>query len=401
MELAYDPSTALLTATRPSIPLSMARVVLLRFCTLAMAALLSPICGAIAHGSDGPPYRSVLSYQTIKVAKGVYAFVTPEERTGLQAGNSVAVVGDSAVLIFDTGAMPSVTRRQIAELRTFTNKPVRYVVNSHWHPDHTLGNHEYRSAYPAARFIGTAATRQGITDRAAGFIDEVQGFRTTDSLMRVRLATGTMRDGSTMSPTTRTMFELTTRDFSEFAPEVARAIPLTSDQLFDDSLTIQLGGRIVHVVTHGRGNTAGDAYVIVPDVSVLLTGDLLTFPCPFPGTAYFIDWVPVLDRLRAIGARRIVPGHGDVQTSDAFLDQTRALLAFTRDQAAAAVKRGLTLEQFSAEVSFSAFVPTFVGKDIVRGEAFRGFYVEAAVPRAFLEASLAAKGELAPPYPPP
>ncbi len=379
----------------------MARCTLRHAVVLASAALLSPARTASAHGWSDPPYRSVLSYRTVRVARGVYAFITPEERTGLQAGNSVAIIGDSAVLVFDTGAMPSVTRRQIAELRTLTDKPVRYVVNSHWHPDHNLGNNEYRVAYPAVRFIGTAATRQGIVDRAAGFIDEVKGFRTTDSVMRVRLSIGRMRDGSAMSPTTRTMFELNTRDFSEFAPEVATAIPLPSDQLFSDSLSIQLGRRLVKVITQGRGNTAGDAYVIVPDVGVLLTGDLLTFPCPFPSTAYFSDWLLVLDRLKVVGAKRIVPGHGEVQTGYVFLDQTRALLAFTRERAADAVQRGLTQEQLASEISFSRFMPSFVGTNIVRGEAFRNFYAEAAVPRAFLEASLAAKGQLAPPYPPP
>jgi glyoxylase-like metal-dependent hydrolase (beta-lactamase superfamily II) len=354
---------------------------------------------AEAQTATTSEYPSVLSYRTIKVATGVYAFIAPEERTGFQAGNSIAVVGDSVVLMFDAGAMPSVTRRQIAELRKLTNKPVRYVVTSHWHPDHNLGNNEYRQAFPEVRFVGTRATRQGITDRAAHFIEEVKGFGPTDSLMRLRLSTGKMRDGSDMPPRIRTMFELNTRDFGEFMPAVSEAVPLTSDQVFDDSLTIQLGGRVVKVMTMGRGNTAGDAFAYIPDASVLLTGDLLTFPCPFPSTAYFIDWLPVMDRLRAIRATRIVPGHGEVQMDYAFLDKTRALLQYTKDKAADAVKRGLTLEKFTAEISFAEFTPTFAGTDVVRTEAFDNFYVSEAVPRAFLEASLAAKGQLAPPYP--
>ncbi|MBL8961157.1 MAG: MBL fold metallo-hydrolase [Gemmatimonadetes bacterium] len=361
-------------------------------------ATLLPLGAATAQSAQD--YPSILSYKTVTVARGVYGFITPEERTGLQAGNSIAVEGDSAVLVFDTGAMPTVTRRQIAELRTLTGKPVRYVVTSHWHPDHHLGNHEYQQAFPGVRFIGTKATQQGILDRGAHFIKEVQGFAATDSLMRLRLSTGKMRDGRPLPATTRTIFELNTRDFAEFMPEVSRAIPLTSNQVLDDSLRIDLGGRVVMIYTRGWGNTSGDAFAYVPDVGVLLTGDLLTFPCPFPSTAYFNDWIPLLDHLKTFRPRAIVPGHGEVQHDLAFLEQTRTLLQFTRDQAADAVKRGRTLEQFTAEVSFARFLPLFAGSDVVRTDAFNSFYISAAVPRAFLEATLATRGERPPPYPP-
>jgi glyoxylase-like metal-dependent hydrolase (beta-lactamase superfamily II) len=363
----------------------------------ALIGILVPLGAAPAQSETA--YPSILTYRTVTVARGVYAFIAPEERTGLQAGNSIAIEGDSAVLVFDTGAMPTVTRRQIADVRALTGKPVRYVVTSHWHPDHNLGNHEYQQAFPGVRFIGTRATHQGIIDRGEYFIKEVQGFATTDSLMRLRLSTGKMRDGSAMPSEVRTMFELNTRDFAEFMPEVSRAIPLTTNHLLEDSLRIDLGGRVVMLYTRGRGNTAGDAFAYVPDVGVLLTGDLLTFPCPFPSTAYFNDWVPLLDHLKGFRAQAIVPGHGEVQPDLTFLEHTRTLLQYTRDQAADAVRRGRTLEQFTAEISFARFLPIFAGSDVVRSDAFNSFYISAAVPRAFLEASLAVKGQLPPPYP--
>ncbi|MBW8768240.1 MAG: MBL fold metallo-hydrolase, partial [Gemmatimonadetes bacterium] len=106
-------------------------------------------------------YPSILTYRTERIADGVYAFITPEERSSFQAGNSIAIVGDDGVLVFDTGNIPSMTKRQIGEIRRITDKPVRYVVNSHWHPDHTLGNAEYRAAFPGVTIIGTSATREG------------------------------------------------------------------------------------------------------------------------------------------------------------------------------------------------------------------------------------------------
>jgi glyoxylase-like metal-dependent hydrolase (beta-lactamase superfamily II) len=204
--------------------------------------------------------------------------------------------------------------------------------------------------------------------------------------MRLRLATGKMRDGSRMPDTVRLAWGLTTRDYGEFMPEVVRTTPSAPDLVFDDSLTITLGTRRVQLVRPGRGNTAGDTFLFLPDERVLLTGDLVTVPCPFPGTAYFADWVHSLDALEARHAATIVPGHGDVQYDYTYVAMVRELIAFTIDRARDAVKRGASLEVFQAQADFSSFVARFAGDDPVRRAAFANFYVAAAVPRAYEEA---------------
>lgn len=119
---------------------------------------------------------------------------------------------------------------------------------------------------------------------------------------------------------------------------------------------------------------------------MLLTGDLLTVPCPFPGTAYFADWIRSLDALEALGATTIVPGHGDVQRDYAYLRMTRELLAFTLARARDAVRRDLPLEALQRQIDFAPYAARFAGHDPVRREAFRNFYAQAAVPRAYEEA---------------
>jgi len=355
----------------------------------ASSSILAAPHAASAQGRSPSDYPSVLTYRTVHVAEGVYAFITPEERSSFQAGNSVAIVGDDGVLVFDTGNIPSATRSQIAEIRRLTRKPVRWVVNSHWHPDHTLGNAEYRKAFPGVIVIGTSATRAGILERVPTYVDQMRSFAPIDSVMRVRLATGKLRDGSPMPDAVRLTWGLTTRDYAEFMREVVHTTPSAPDLVFDDSLTIALGKRRVQLVRPGRGNTAGDTFLFLPDERVLLTGDLVTVPCPFPGTAYFADWVRSLDALEARHAVTIVPGHGDVQRDYAYVRMVRELIAFTLERARDAVKRGVTLEDFQKQIDFTSFAARFAGDDPVRRDAFSSFYVQAAVPRAYEEA----KGE--------
>jgi cyclase len=316
---------------------------------LAAFAFFTASSVASAQMRTVSEHPSVLTYRTVRVAEGVYAFITSEERSSFQAGNSVAIIGDDGVLVFDTGNIPSATRRQIAEIRRLTTKPVRFVVDSHWHPDHTLGNAEYRKAFPGVTVIGTSATRDGILERVPTYVDQMRSFAPTDSVMRLRLTTGRMRDGSPMPDAVRLTWGLTTRDYAEFMPEVVHTTPSAPDLVFDDSLTITLGKRRVQLVRPGRGNTAGDTFLFLPDERVLLTGDLVTVPCPFPGTAYFADWIHALDALEARGA---------------------------------ATKR----------TDFAPFLARFAGEDPVRREAFANFYAQPAVQRAYEEA----KADVAP-----
>jgi cyclase len=362
-----------------------------RRAVICVASLLSL---SSASAQEAAPYPSVLSYRTVKVAEGVYAFITPEERTGFQSGNSIAIIGDDGVLVFDTGNIPGSTRRQIAEIRKLTDKPVRYVVNSHWHPDHNLGNSIYRAEFPGVRIIGTSATRTGILERVPTYFGQMKGFAENDSLIKLRLSTGRMRDGSKMPESVRQVWTLVVRDYADFMPEVLQAKPSAPDLISDDSMTVYLGNRRVRIVSPGRGNTAGDTYVFVPDERVLLTGDLVTVPGPFPSTSFFADWIRDLDELKALHASVIVPGHGDVQHDYAYIDMVRELLTFTRDQARAAVLRGVPLDTLQKQIDFEPFIKRFSRGDVVRTDAFKSFYPVPAVTRAYQEASFEIQGAI-------
>ena len=361
---------------------------------LAIATLIAWRGASSAQAQSAATYPSVLTYRTVRVADGVYAFITPEERTGFQSGNSIAIIGDDGVLVFDTGNIPGSTRRQIAEIRKLTDKPVRYVVNSHWHPDHNLGNSEYRAAFPGVTIIGTSATRAGILERVPTYLGQMRSFAPTDSLMRLRLSTGRMRDSSRMPDDVRLAWGLITRDYAEFMPEVVHTKPSPPNLICDDSMTVMLGNRQVKVVSPGRGNTAGDTYIYLPEERVLLTGDLVTVPGPFPSRSFFADWIRDLDELEALHASVIVPGHGDVQHDYAYVDMVRELLVFTRDQARAAVLNGVPLDSAQKQIDFAPFITRFSGGDVVRTQAFKNFYPYPAVQRAYEEASFEIQGAI-------
>ena len=268
------------------------------------------------------------------------------------------------------------------------------MVNTHWHPDHTLGNREYRAAFPGVTIIGTTATETGIRERVPGYFGQIKGFLPTDSLLKLRLSTGKTRDGTPLSEAQRVMWRLNVDDFAEFYPVVMTAAPDPPDLIADDSLTIGLGRRTVRVISPGRGNTAGDIFVYVPDARVLVTGDLVTQPCPFPSSSFTSDWINALDQLKRFDAAAVIPGHGDVQHDFQYVDLVRELLVFTRAQALDAARKGLSFEETLKAVDFAPFVQRFGGGDLVRTDAFNSFYVYPGVQRAYEEAKFTVQGPI-------
>ncbi len=280
------------------------------------------VVAAMVSASQGAP--ALNSFQTVRVADGIYAFLAPET-LALVSGNSIAIIGSDAVMVVDTGHFPSATRKMIAEIRRLTNRPVRFVVNTHWHPDHHSGNFVYREEFPEVAIISTEYTREQI-EKQSGKYDQPEKLSAIVEAMREQLASGKKRDGSALSPGDREVLGVVVAEAEQAIPEL-RQVTLVRPVLgFEQRLILHLGGRDVEVMFLGRGNTGGDAVVYVPQSKVLITGDLLVAPIPYAYGSFFSDWIQTLRRLRAMEAIAIVPGHGPVEHDERYLELVENLL---------------------------------------------------------------------------
>lgn len=204
--------------------------------------------------------------------------------------NTGVVVGDDAVLVIDTQATPLMAQDVISRIRTVTDKPIRYVVLSHYHAVRVLG----ASAYAAQHIIASEETRELIVERGEqDFKSEVgrfpRLFRSVESIPGLTWPTLT----------------------------------------FSGELRLRLGAVEVHVRQLGRGHTRGDTVVWLPQSEVLFAGDLVEFGAtPYTGDAYLADWPATLERLAALRPRALVPGRGDALIG---YEQCRVAIEQTRD----------------------------------------------------------------------
>jgi len=206
--------------------------------------------------------------------------------------NTGIVIGDDAVLVVDTQATPVMAQDVIRRIREVTDKPIRYVVLSHYHAVRVLG----ASAYKPEQIIASRDTFDLIVERGAQDMkSEIERFP---------------------------------RLF-----QAVESVPgLTWPTLvFERRLTLWLGKLEVEIMQLGRGHTKGDTVVWLPEEKIMFSGDLVEYGAtPYTVDAYLTDWPATLDAIAALEPTRLVPGRGaSLQTPQAVqagLDGTRAFV---------------------------------------------------------------------------
>ncbi|MDQ3171986.1 MAG: MBL fold metallo-hydrolase [Acidobacteriota bacterium] len=259
-----------------------------------------------------------------EIAKGVYLYQTAPYGVGLD-GNSVAIIGDDGVLVFDTNGTPSAAEAVLADIRALTPKPIRYIVNSHWHWDHWYGTQVYRDAFPDVQVIAHEKTRQMMAGPAIDF---------NKPAMEAQLPAyiASLEDG---------VAKAEARFFFDQKRSVTHVLP---DKTFTKSMTLDLGGRKVEVRHHDRAVTPGDAFLYLPDENILITGDLLVNPVTFALSSYPTSWLSTLEHLDAIDASLIVPGHGAPLRDEALLHATMEVFRILLREGRAAKAKGVDVD---------------------------------------------------------
>jgi len=350
-------------------------------CAAGAAILLS----SAAPSAQQRPEAVLLAYQTMKVAEGVYAFIAPESKTPFVSGNSLAVIGDEGVLVVDSTNVPSLARKMIGEIKRLTDKPVRFLVNTHWHPDHLMGNAVYQEAFPGVAIVSTEAMRQAADAQVPAYFEQTlgpAGAAMIESLKSV-LASGQKSNGAPLTAVDREFLELELADYQAWADEAKRTRYVAATVTFDHQMTVRLGTREVRLMFLGLANTSGDVVVYVPDGQVVATGDLLVGPTPYATASFLREWIESMDKLTALDATAIVPGHGPVEHDWQHAKRVRALLQSVVDQVDAAVAKGLNLEDTRKAVDVSRFRDEMTAGDPFRARAFDNFFLTSAVERAF------------------
>ena len=328
------------------------------------------------------------AFDLVPVADGVYAAIGRSDAPMPIGSNAAVIINADDVVVVDTHYTPSAARALLAQVRKLTDKPVRYVVNTHWHNDHTQGNQAYFNVFPGSvEFISHHATREDIQRRAIPWVKE-QLESLPGQLARAEeaLAKGEDENGQPL-PDEQKQQRRTQLDRQQRYLEELKQMQITLPSLtFERSLVLHKPDRTIHILFFFRGHTRGDVVVYLPGDRVLIAGDLITSQLPFPRDSYPAEWVKTLRAVAQLEFDQIIPGHGTVQKDRKQLELITEVFESLVEQVRAAVARGLSLEETRKAVDVESFRDRVTGGEARLNNAFDQ-RIAMALERAYREAS--------------
>jgi glyoxylase-like metal-dependent hydrolase (beta-lactamase superfamily II) len=312
---------------------------------LSVACALAP---ALAAGQE--PVAKDAGARMQRVAEGVYAILHDDATDAWPHGNTGVVVGDEGVLVVDSCYLPSRAKADIALIRSVTDKPVRYLVFTHWHFDHNNGTVAYRDAFPGLTIVSERETQRFIDVNGTWWprMSTAPGSSRRADLGKLeeQLKSGKDAEGRALSEEARSKVEKAVGQRKAELDELASLRVVPPNFVFDREITLSLGRRRVQLHDWGRANSPHDVTIYLPDERVLFTGDILVqAPRPYFGSSWPVPWIEVLRQLEAVPIAAMVPGHGPVLHDHGYTRQVRELLEAATSRVEAKVREGLTLEQ--------------------------------------------------------
>ena len=315
---------------------------------LAVGLHRPPAAAAVQSGRvpDGTGHVGK-AFRFNRVKEGVYHAVG----TGTLAvvGNSSIIVNEQDVVVVDDHVSPAAAWVLLDELKQITDKPVRYVVNTHFHFDHAHGNQIFD---PTVEIIGHEYTRQMLLDGKSlamplykgyrdGLPDQIEGLR-----RHLAAETDAARAASLRSQLEAAQNNLVSqRELRPTPPNVT----LTKE------MTLYRGSREIQIRFLGRGHTAGDVVVFLPKEHVVCTGDFLTAGLSNMSDAFVNEWVTSLEELKKLDFDTVLPGHGEAFTDRAKIDYFQAYLRDVWSEVGALKRQGVPAEDAAKRVDLTKY----------------------------------------------
>jgi glyoxylase-like metal-dependent hydrolase (beta-lactamase superfamily II) len=300
------------------------------------------------------PYPVVAgqAYKFEKIAEGVYyATATGSMVTG---SNNVVIAGSRDAMVVDTGTTPAAARAFVDDLRLITDKPVRYVVNTHFHYDHTDGNQVYAGK---ADIIAHEYVRYAIQNLDVLHTEPFKTSQLTNVPIRIETLKKQIADESDAQRKAALQSQLGVAE--QGWEELKEIRPTPPNVTYSKKKVLDLGGREVRLLFLGRGHTNGDTVVFLPKERIVCTGDLMESQLAYMGNAQFTEWVATLGALKKLDFAVDLPGHGAPFRDKGLITAYQGYLTDLMKQVAALREQGVSADDAAQRVDLTIYKKNF------------------------------------------
>mgnify|MGYP001167562644 FL=1 len=256
-----------------------------------------------------PSWKSGLQ----EIADNVFAYV--HNGVGWDICNSGFIVGDDSVMVIDAMMVASMVDPYLEEIRKVTDKPIRHVVNTHHHVDHSFGN----QFYLPAEVVSHQGCREAMLARGADV-------------------------------------NMLNEQFPQYREDWAKTQLNPATITYQDKMNVHLGGRVVELLHPGPAHTYGDTMVYLPQDKVLFSGDVaFHYLTPLARDGHVSNWIKVADGIfKHLDVTTLMPGHGPVSDKEVF-SKTLRYLRLIRRASQLHFNRGSSVEETSRAIRLGEF----------------------------------------------
>jgi len=294
------------------------------------------------------PVTQGKTYKFEKIADGVYY------ATGGFGSNNVVIVNDQDVLLVDDGTTPAAARAFLDDIKIITKKPVRYVVNTHFHYDHTDGNSVFGPEVQiiAHEFVRTAIATFGVLNR--------EPFITSQkTAVPARIDALTKQIAAEKDPQKKAALQKDLTAARTTQAQLTEIKPTPPNVTYSSKLTLYSGSREIQLLFLGRGHTAGDTVIFLPRERIVCTGDLMESRLAYMGDAFFDEWVATLEALKKLDFGLVLPGHGVPFSDKGLITAYQSYLTDVTKKVADLRAQGATPEQAAQRVDLTSHQKEF------------------------------------------
>jgi len=298
----------------------------------------------------GTPAATGKVYSFSKIADGVY-YATSDGPMAT-GGNHPIIVNENDVMLVDDGTTPAAARALLEDLKLITNKPVRWVVNTHFHYDHTDGNSIFG---PEVQIIGHEYVRQAILNDVVHREPFMSAMKNTS--IRVESLKKQIADEKDAGQRATLQKQL---DAAQSDLEQLKTIkPTPPTMTYSSKMTLYSGPREIQILFLGRGHTQGDTVVFLPKERIVCTGDLMESRLAYMGDAMFDEWITTLDGVKELDFDTVLPGHGVPFHEKSLITAYQSYLKDLMSQIATLRKQGLSADQAAQKVDLTSHKADF------------------------------------------
>ena len=340
-----------------------------------MGFLLVLLAAAAQAGTDG------FARVTQQLTPRVHLVYRPVAINAPYEGNSIVIEQSDGLVVVDAGGAPPAGEAIVRQIKTFSGKPVKFLIYTHYHGDHNLGAGAFLKQWPKLAIISTTATRANMTGKPMDYIKTYS----KDYAGELEYATQQLAD-----PKLPPQIRVGWRQFLEVGDSIVKgyanlkAYPAT--RTFDDTFDIPDSVTPVQVMFLGKANTDGDAVIWVPSERVLCSGDIVVSPIPYAAAAYPAEWIDVLTKLKSFDYAWLVPGHGEAMKDHVYVDKVIAALTEVRAQVNPLVAKGVATADIPKQTNFERLKADLAGNDPWKRFLLSAFFLGSIIKNAAAEA---------------